>query len=142
MRHPNKQLDSGFTLVEVIVALSIFAIVALAITAGLLSNTSANRKVDDQTIATRIIEQTLERYRQTNDYGSLISLPPATQNVTVNDRTYQVVTTFCSSSRGTDLIQKMPCNSAAVFIEVEVKQGNTSFAKAATYFTKFGAVNG
>lgn len=136
-----KQCESGLTLIEVVVALSILMVVLTTTMTLMLGNASSNRRTSDRSTASRVLEQTFERYRQRSDYDVLSTSGPITESSVIDGKTYTTVTTFCSPSRGADIIAKMPCSNAAVYLDVEVKQNNLVLDKGSSYFTKFGAVN-
>lgn len=105
-----------------------------AIMGGLLSNTSVNSRVGQKAEAIRITEEKLEGYRQLGSYAALNGAAPLTQTVTRSGLPYTVVTTFCP----TDKPSTMACSNTAIYIRVEVTNGNTTLYKADTYYTQFG----
>lgn len=129
--------QDGFTIVELLVALSILGIAMATVMSALLANTNVNTAVEKKANAVRISEELMESYRQRTDYGTMRTA--VTQSIARNGRTYTAVTTFCPTDLPTTTRTDMPCNSTSVYIRVEVKDGTTILQKVETYFTQFGS---
>ncbi|MFC3831250.1 MULTISPECIES: type IV pilus modification PilV family protein [Deinococcus] len=124
----------GITIVEVLVAMLVLGIAMGSVMSGLLANTSVNSRVGNKAEAVRITEEKLEGYRQDGDYTTLSTSLPVTETITRKGMNYTVKTTFCPSDKPTTMV----CSKTAVYIRVEVTNGNTELYKADTYYTSFG----
>lgn len=133
---------AGFTLIEILIALSIFGIASAALITGLLANSSANNTVQQRAEAARIIEAQFETYRQTNDYGSLQAGSGeriVESTIIKNGVEYTVKATFCPADLPVITAEAMPCSPSAVYIRLEVENGSKKLQKAETYYTRFGS---
>lgn len=136
MSFPNgKQVEAGFTLIEVIFALFLLLLIVTVFLNTFLSNFNINTKEVQRSAATRIVEDTLETYRNSTDYGTLRA--PISTTKLVDNVTYTINTTFCPPSAPTDMV----CTPTAVYITVEVKNGSQVLQTADTYYARFGVVN-
>jgi prepilin-type N-terminal cleavage/methylation domain-containing protein len=73
-------VKKGFSLVELLVALAIFGLLAAAILSGLLGIFRVNRSAGAEARAVVVAKDYLERARKKGDYsGPTLSLPPFTQ---------------------------------------------------------------
>ncbi|WP_162393772.1 type IV pilus modification PilV family protein [Deinococcus kurensis] len=129
--------QAGFTVIELLVALTILGIAMATVMSAMLANTNMNTSVEKRANAVRISEQLMEAYRQRADYGTMRL--PVTESITRNGRAYTAVTTFCPIDLPPATRTDMPCNNTSVYIRIEVKDGSTVLQKVETYFTQFGS---
>ncbi|PTA67773.1 type II secretion system protein [Deinococcus arcticus] len=131
------QVQAGFTVVELLIALAILGVAMSTVISAMLANTSLNTRVERQANAVRVSEQVMESYRQRTDYAAL-QFNDLSQTVVMNGQTYTANTDFCPNDLPQATKNSMPCSSTSVYIRVEVKHGNTVLHRAETYFTQFG----
>jgi len=82
----------GMTLVEVIVAVTIFAVAAVILFSGFLYIMNLNLKSDDLRRATSALNEKLDKWA-----GDIVNTPQSI-NVTVNGRTYTITGTRYEAS--------------------------------------------
>ncbi|WP_084050230.1 type II secretion system protein [Deinococcus hopiensis] len=125
----NLNKSSGFTLIEVLVAMSVLSVVMAVLVSNLLANASLNRNVELKNDAVRLSEKYMEDYRRQGGYGALRT--SSSSSVVVNNYTLTVNSTFCPSDMPSDL----QCDSNSVYIRLEVKYGSKLLQKTETFFT-------
>lgn len=83
--------DAGFTLVEVIAAMAVFAIIATASMSILINGLKAVRQNNDRVLAASIARSEVDRLRQLGAYS--LTAGTATRTVTQGSKTFTVTTT-------------------------------------------------
>lgn len=132
--HSKVAQAQGLTVIEVLIALLVLGIALTVLISALIGNTGLNTQIDRKSEAIRISEDVLEGYRQAGSYGGLQNAQPRVETVSRRNQPYTVTTTFCP----TDKPSTMLCSNSAVYIRVEVKNGNKLLHRAETYYTTFG----
>jgi general secretion pathway protein I len=66
-----KKIESGFTLIEVMVALIIFAVLSVTLLTRLGDNIRAERYLQDKTLAALVAENTLAELRSKRDWSAV-----------------------------------------------------------------------
>jgi Tfp pilus assembly protein PilV len=90
--------EQGFTLLETSIALIVMMVMTLATGSLFVYAIKYNSGTGDRSAALAIAQQRLERLRRTPYDDTLMSTPTTTETVTAAGRSYQVVTTICSTS--------------------------------------------
>ena len=100
---PRKASDDGFTLIEVIVAMFIFAIISLGVASALITTMRVTNDSVARQTASSLAASLIDQARTTTDLTTLNSSATPT-NVTVGGRTYHVSTTVLwgSATGGSD----------------------------------------
>jgi prepilin-type N-terminal cleavage/methylation domain-containing protein len=124
MRHR----DQGFTLVEVIVAMTIFVIAITLIVPAFTSFLSVNSSNEQQTQAVRAAQQVLDRVRLQDPTSLPITGSSPVQSVTVGGHPYQVVVVYCYTPAY--------CGSGSRDLEVEVSDNGKLLFSAETAYTQ------
>lgn len=124
-----KHSENGFTLVELLVAISIFAIVMATVIQGITYNAQVNNMTEARGEAVVVTRQVLDDYRGRT---SLPSSGTETMQVT-KGRTYSVVTRFCPplASGGADPL----CVGGRTHLRVEVSYNNRRLLSTDTVYT-------
>ena len=86
----NDTNDDGFTMVEVIVALALFVLVAGSATFAIISSVRASTATDTRVAAGFVAQQELDRIRLLGPTPSVPNRPSATRSVTTDGRQYTV----------------------------------------------------
>lgn len=102
--------DAGFTLVEVLVALTVFVIVSVAAVSGLVALIQGSSQTRSRITATDLAQQDLAQQRGLADRTQVAATPtshgtPVPVTKTVGDRTFHLVRTVsgvCSSNHAKD----------------------------------------
>ena len=90
--------SSGFTLLEVLIALTLFALVSAAMAPAFLGHFQRNTGAEIRSGAFAAAQQVLEELRLV-DPGSLPGTGSSSpQNIVAGKKTYQVTTTYCTQS--------------------------------------------
>ena len=108
--------QSGFTVLESLVALGIFSIAALAMANAFATNMSFNTLSDIRTGAIQAGQQILDDNRFSDPSSLPSSGASVNENVQIGNRTYNTTTTYCRNMSY--------CNSTnvrTVFVEVSYK---------------------
>ncbi len=116
----------GFTLIEVLVASAMTALVALAILAGIIYNVRVRALAREHTQATRLLTQVMEEFRH-RQYSDLINVVPGTlvlddngtPDYNTDDITATVTLTFYDYATGT-VSTDLPLDTLLV-IEAEAR---------------------
>jgi len=90
--------ERGFTLIETSIALVVMMIIALAVASLFVYAIKFNSGANDRLISLAIAQQRMERLRKTPFTDAVFSTDTTTETVTNASRTYNVVTTVCSTS--------------------------------------------
>jgi type II secretory pathway pseudopilin PulG len=88
MAHRDQRSETGFALVEVIVAAAVLAIVALAVLSGIDGANSASAREKARAVAANLAEQDQERLRSMP--VEILRNPPQSGDVTVDGVAYQI----------------------------------------------------
>ena len=89
--------EQGNTLVEVLVALSLFSVVAVGTTSSFIGNMQHNNVTDRKTGAFEAAQQVLDNLRQKDPTSLPTNNTAQTQNITIGDHTYNMRSIFCPS---------------------------------------------
>jgi len=87
---------TGFSLIEVLIALGIFGIVASSVALGFINFLRFNTNAEVRTGAVTVAQQTIEAYRYA-DPTSLPSSGTTSTALTMDGRSYDIDTTFCAN---------------------------------------------
>lgn len=90
--------ERGFTLIETSIALVVMMIIALAVASLFVYAIKYNSGANDRLISLAIAQQRMERLRKTPFTDAVFSTDTTTETVTNASRTYNIVTTVCSTS--------------------------------------------
>ena len=89
----------GLGLIEVLVALGLLSLIAIAVLSAIVSHVNANTRNEIRTEAVGIAQDRLEDLRLQDPTGLKDeSDPPDSWNVTVDARTYELRTHYCLSA--------------------------------------------
>lgn len=124
-RHSSSQ--RGFTMIEVLVALALFAIVSAVMTASFLGQMSFTLRAEERQGAIAAVTQALDQLRL-SDPSTLPTSGSATQTVSAGEREYQVVTIYCQNSS--------LCGSSSRHIVVSATYRNQKIYEAQTVFAR------
>ena len=120
--------EEGFTLLEVLVALVIFAVVMAGMGPAFLGQIRHNHRAERQTEAIGAAEQVLDSYRLM-DPGSIPSTGNATpQTISIDGSSYEVRASFCLTSSF--------CNTTMRHITVSVWFNNEELFQTESVFTQ------
>jgi len=118
----------GFTLVESLVALSILGIALAAMMPGFLTQTDVNTLNEERWGAVEAAQQVMEELRQVNPGSLPTSGSAATQVVTVGNRDYEVVVSYCRRNEY--------CGSDSRHLAAEVQFGGRVIYTVETVYTR------
>jgi Tfp pilus assembly protein PilV len=90
--------ERGFTLIETAIALVVMMVIGLAVASLFVYAIKYNSGANDRLISLAIAQQRMERLRKTPFTDAVFSTDSTTETVTNASRTYDVVTTVCSTS--------------------------------------------
>ncbi len=93
---PPALASAGFSLIEVLISLGIFGIVASSVALGFINFLRFNTDAEVRTGAVTVAQQTIEAYRY-SDPTSLPSSGTTSTSTTMDGRSYDIDTTFCSN---------------------------------------------
>lgn len=119
---------AGFSLIEALIAVSIFGIALAAVVPSFIFNARTNRESQRRTEAVVVAQQYVDSLRQ-QDFGSWPETG-ATATQTVNGKSYQTVLTYCVGT----LIH---CGDGARHLKVEVKTDGKVYYQVETVYTAF-----
>ncbi len=124
---PNPCNQQGFTLVEVLVAMTLFAIVSALMAPAFLLQLKTNIAAEDRNGAIAVAQQVLDDIR-TSDPSTLPSTGSTTSSITTQHRSYATTTTYCSTSSF--------CTARTRHIKLEIKYRGKTVYWLETVFTK------
>ncbi len=108
----------GFTILEVLVSLSIFSIASVAIAKSFTNHLAFNKQAERRSGAITAVQQVLDGLRVLDPSTLPTTGTSAAQNVTVGNKTYAVTTQYCRITSY--------CSSANVrFLTVKAKYRGT-----------------
>jgi len=90
--------ERGFTLIETAIALVVMMIIGLAVASLFVYAIKFNSGANDRLISLAIAQQRMERLRKTPFTDPVFSASSTTETITNASRTYNIVTTVCSTS--------------------------------------------
>lgn len=118
----------GFTLLEVLVSLSLFSLASIAIAKSFTLHISTNNKSEQKTGAIMAAQRVLDQIRVL-DPTTLPTSGTTSQNVTIGSRNYQTSTTYCNPSTY--------CSSTNVrFLTVKVQYRGSQLYAVDTIFSQ------
>jgi prepilin-type N-terminal cleavage/methylation domain-containing protein len=123
----NYSNSSGFTLVEVLVAMSIFAVVSAIMAPSFLYQLKVNYKAELKNGAISVTQQVLDSLRPT-EISSLPTTGSSTQNISAGDRTYSVKTTYCKNTNW--------CGTSSRHLNLDVYYRNERIYGTETVFSQ------
>lgn len=91
-----KKNNAGFTLIEVLASMGLFAIFATMTATAFIGNIKFNHESELKSEAIQAAQQVMDDYR-TQDPTLLPTSGTVTRTITIGARSYTVVTTFCPS---------------------------------------------
>lgn len=122
------RLESGFTLLEVMVALVLFLGVSATLSSGYLAMLKRSNVTETRTLAMGAAQQVLDVLRL-SDPLALPTSGSSTQNVSVGGKTFAVTTTYCATASY--------CASASNrHIKIVVQRFNKQVFDVETVFTR------
>lgn len=117
--------QSGFSLVEAVVALVVLAVILAALLPAFTRNMQANTDSEKRTAAVAIAQQEIDNLRATSNWPSSGS----TKDVDSGQGTYETVLTYERYCRGAT------CFDGARLVSVEVRFNDRSLYEVETVFT-------
>ncbi len=120
--------SSGMTLVEVLIALAILALVMMAMLPSFLSYFDANTRNEQRTGAVEAAQHVVETLRRDDPATLPTSGSSSIQVVTVGSRDYEVVTHYCRNASF--------CTSASRHLVIEVRLGGSEIYSVESVFTQ------
>jgi prepilin-type N-terminal cleavage/methylation domain-containing protein len=125
----SRNKNSGFSLIEVMVALTVLGVVFSLLIPMFISFSSINRRSEQRTVANNVARQTLELLRNSpiltmQSSGSVI------KNQTSDGHSLVITTSFCPT--GTT-----QCNTTSKAIKVEVKENDQVLTTINTVFSDY-----
>ena len=91
-------INSGFTLLEVLVALMIFGVIAASLTPMFATHAKFNSQAEIRSGAIAAAQEVLDNVRLQDPATLPLTGTSSIQNVEAGDRTYQVTVSYCSNS--------------------------------------------
>lgn len=122
-----ERIQAGFSLVEVLVAMSLFTIVSALMVPSFIYHSKTNYKSEVKNGAIAATQQRLDTLRS-QDPSTLSSSGSDTQNISIGERTYSVKTIYCRNPSW--------CNTSARNLNIEVSHRNIIVYKAETVFSQ------
>ncbi len=119
--------QSGFSLVEVLVALGIFAVVTAIMAPSFLYQLSTNTKAELKNGAIAVTQQVLDGIRPI-EVASLPTSGFTTQNISAGDRNFSVKTLYC--------VNPSWCGTSSRHIMIEVYYRNNKIYGTETIFSQ------
>lgn len=119
--------ESGFSLVEVMVAMSIFVTVSAMMAPSFIYHLKTNYMAEVKNGAIAATQQRLDVIRS-QDPSSLALTGNDTQNITVGERTFAVKTIYCNNSAW--------CTQSSRHLKIEVTHRNKVVYRAETVFSQ------
>jgi type II secretion system protein I len=95
MKKSKFHLQKGFNLIEVLIAMQIFAIAALGIANAMTRELKYNTTAEQRTGSILAAQEVLDSYRSEVVSGLPSANSSNIKNITIGSRTYQVESTFC-----------------------------------------------
>lgn len=86
----------GFTLIEMLVAMGILAVVTTVLLGGMLSTVSLNSKSEQTTQAAVAAQRTIDGIRATDPASLPSTGSSAPKTITIGGQTYTVTLTYCN----------------------------------------------
>ncbi len=117
----------GLSIVEVIVAMAILAIVMAGVLPGFIGNLQVNSRTELRGTAISIAQEELERLRQ-EDLLNPTPAFPRQRNVSVDGRTFLVVSRLC--------VNTAYCSGASRHVQVQVSYQGSQVYAAETIYTR------
>ncbi len=124
----NRSAERGMTLVEVLIALAILALVMMAMLPSFISYFDANTRNEQRTGAVEAAQQVVETLRRDDPAALPTSGSSAVQAVTIGSRQYEVVTHYCRESSF--------CTATSRHLVIEVRLGGTEIYSVSSVFTQ------
>lgn len=124
----NRRQEKGFTLLEVLVAISLMAIMLAGLPAAFVSFSQYNSRMELRTQALAAGQRVLDDLRM-EDPQTLQSSGSTTDSVVIDGRTFDVNVTYCVNTTWCGL------NSRHLSLEVDYN-GEPSIVEIETVFTK------
>lgn len=90
--------ERGFTLIETTIALVVMMVIGLAVASLFVYAIKFNSGANDRLLSLALAQQRLERLRKTPFSDPIFSSASTTEIITSVSRSYNVVTTICSTS--------------------------------------------
>ncbi|MBB6098243.1 type IV pilus modification protein PilV [Deinobacterium chartae] len=119
-----KRRSQGFTLIEVLIALTVFGIAMMAIIPMFVSNMQMNSDSELRTQGAHLAQDYIEALRL-KDPGALAA---ETKTVNVGSRTFRIESEYCTKSS--------LCGSGSKHILVKVRHNNEIVFQTETVFTQ------
>lgn len=118
----------GFTLIEVLIALTVLAVVFSVSIPVFVSFAGINRRSEQTTVANNAARQSLELLRNV-PISTMSNSGNAAQNVTLDGHDLVITTYFCPETT--------PCNTTSKNIKVEVKENGKVLTTINTVFSDY-----
>ncbi|MCB0360519.1 MAG: type II secretion system protein [Bdellovibrionales bacterium] len=125
----SKQSQSGFTMIEVLFALAIFAIVLAGMPNFFLAQLQLSSRSQIRTEAISVAKQELDVLRLTNPATMPTSGSVGPTTISLHDRNYEVTTYYCENAT-------YCASNTSRHIRVEVTYGGESIYDVQTVYTK------
>ena len=119
--------QAGFTLIEMLVAMSLFLMVSALMAPSFVAHLSYTLGAERRTEAVAAAQQVLDELRVL-DPATLPTSGTSSQNITAGQRTFQVVTTYCSDTTY--------CSTRSRLIGIDVSFKNEEIYHVETVFTR------
>jgi prepilin-type N-terminal cleavage/methylation domain-containing protein len=119
----------GFTLIEVLLAIIVIAIVFSVTIPVFVSFAGINRLSEQRTVANNAVRQSLELLRNV----SISTMPTSgnvVQNQTLDGHALVITTYYCP-------VTTAPCNATSKNIKVEVKENDKLLTRISTVFSDY-----
>ncbi len=118
--------EKGFSVIEVMISISLFAVALGAIATSSYKNMNFNTIMEQKSVATTVAQQMLEDFRQ----GDPVALPTSgttSVNIVRGNRTFVATTTYCATPAY--------CTTSSRHLSVTVSYKNKSLVTLSTVFT-------
>lgn len=116
----------GFTIVEIMVALSLLAILGAAVLSSQMANVRANIQTEIRMQGNTVVRQGLEELRSRD----ILPVTGSEKSDITSGRTFEVVKEFCPSSNDP------PCTPTSIHVRVTANYEGKPVSSADTVFTK------
>lgn len=121
----------GFTLAEMLVAISILSIILITVVTAFLGNTTINTKTEQNAQAAVAVQRVIDGIRSTDPAALPSSGSSAPTTVTIGGQAYAVTLTYCSPVTY--------CTASARQIKANVTLNGATVYTTETVFTSVGS---
>lgn len=118
--------QKGFSILEVMVAVSLFSLCVTSLAASCFRFMGMNTKMEQKIVAQSVAQELLEGYRQ-GDPAALPSSGTTSLDITRGSRTFQTTTQYCANAAY--------CTSSARQLTVTVNYKGAQMVSLTTVFT-------